>query len=215
MRQLTLKHEHIRLCPDCDLVVSVPDIQNQQQAHCPRCFHLLETSQPLHVQRLLALVVTALLLYFPAILYPMLSMELAGQTHNSSILDGVRALWNEGFTFVAVLVALSAILIPFFRLLVLLPVLSAAHWRRARWPARRLFRRYIHLCEWGMVEIYMLGVLVSVIKLADMASIHFGAGLFCYTGLMLAEIGITLNLNEQRLWQRLGQRLGQASGEHP
>ena len=117
---------------------------------------------------------------------------------------GVLSFWSEGYTFVAALVFFSAMLVPLVRLLVLLPILSAAHWRIGLWPARRLYRSYIHLCEWGMVEIYMLGVLVSVIKLADMASVQMGPGLFCYTGLMLVEIGITLNLNEHKLWRLLG-----------
>lgn len=198
-----VKNNDVRLCPDCDLVIADPDIREEQEARCPRCSHLLERSQPLNSQRLLALALTGLVLYLPANLYPVLFMELAGQQHNSSIWNGVLAFWNEGYTFVAMLVFFSAMLVPLFRLLVLLPILIAAHWQVGLWPAKQLYRHYIHLCEWGMVEIYMLGVLVSVIKLADMASVQVGAGLICYAGLMLIEIGITLNLNEHSLWRRL------------
>ena len=55
-----------------------------------------------------------------------------------------------------------------------------------------------------MVEIYLLGVLVAIIKLADMSTIHPGAGLFCFVGLMVAELGISLCLDEQSVWERLG-----------
>ena len=205
MQNLNISDQDIRLCPDCDLVISVPEMNTNQEARCPRCAHTLEHSKPLRIQQLLALVFTGLLLYFPANLYSVLFMELAGQQHNSSIWDGVLAFWNEGYTFVAGLVFFAAMFVPLVRLLVLLPILSAAHWRIGLWPARRLYRSYIHLCEWGMVEIYMLGVLVSVIKLADMATVHVGTGLLCYTGLMMVEIGITLNLNEHKLWRVLGE----------
>ena len=212
-----LHHKDLRLCPDCDLVISVPDINTVQEAHCPRCSHVIESSKPLNIPRLLALLITGLVLYLPANLYPVLYMELAGQEHNSSIWNGVQAFWNEGFTFVAVLVFFSAMLVPLIRLLILLPILIAAYWQTKLsqtkllqtklWQAKRLYRFYIHLCEWGMVEIYMLGVLVSIIKLADLATVQMGAGLFCYTGLMLVEIAVTLNLNEHKVWRLLGGRV--------
>lgn len=205
MQDVQIEYKNIRLCPDCDLAVTVPEVNPKQEARCPRCSHLLDRPKSLNIQRLLALSLTGLILYLPANLYPILFMELAGQQHSSSIWGGVQGIWNEGFTVVAILVFFSAMLVPLFRLLVLLPVLTAAYWQVGLWPAKQLYRRYIHLCEWGMVEIYMLGVLVSVIKLVDMATVQMGAGLFCYAGLMLVEIAITLNLNEQGLWQRLGE----------
>ena len=184
-------------------MVHIPELHERQEARCPRCRHVLERYFPISVQTLLALVLTGLLFYFPANLYPVLTLELLGQQNSSSILDGIRALWNNQLTVVAVLVFVSAMLVPLVRLLILLPVLTAAHTGRFLVYARRWFRTYVQLYEWGMVEIYMLGALVAIIKLADMATVHAGIGLFCYTALMLVEIAISLKLNEHEIWRRL------------
>ena len=192
-----------RLCPECDLMVHVPLLHERQEARCPRCRHLLERYFPVSVQTLLALVITGLLLYFPANLYPVLTLELLGQENSSSILDGIVSLWNSQLQVVATLVFISAMLVPFVRLLLLLPVLIAAHTGRFLLYARHWFRTYVQLYEWGMVEIYMLGALVAIIKLADMATVYVGTGLFCYSALMLVEVVISLKLNEHEIWRRL------------
>ena len=196
-----------RLCPECDLLVGIPELHDCQEARCPRCRHVLERHFPVSVQTLLALVLSGLLFYFPANLYPVLTLELLGLENSSSILDGVLALWNNRLEVVAALVFISAMLVPLVRLLILLPVLTAAHTGKCLVYARCWFRTYVQLYEWGMVEIYMLGALVAIIKLADMATVHAGTGLFCYTALMLVEIAISLKLNEHEIWRRLDNTL--------
>lgn len=196
-----------RLCPECDLIVQVPELHEQQEARCPRCGYVLGQYFPVSIQTLLALVLTGLLFYFPASLYPILTLELLGQKNSSSILDGIMALWNNQLEVVAILIFVSAMVVPLVRLLILLPVLMAAHTGRWLIYARRWFRTYVQLYEWGMVEIYMLGALVAIIKLADMAMVYPGTGLFCYTVLMLVEIAISLKLNEHEVWRSLDNNL--------
>ena len=188
-------------------MVHIPVLHERQEARCPRCRHMLERYFPVSVQTLLALVLTGLLLYFPANLYPVLTLELLGQENSSSILDGIIALWNNQLEVVAALVFISAMLVPLVRLLLLLPVLTAAHTGRFLLYARHWFRTYVQLYEWGMVEIYMLGALVAIVKLADMATVHAGIGLLCYSALMLVEVSISLKLNEHEIWRRLDKDL--------
>ena len=148
-----------------------------------------------------------MLLYFPANLYPVLTLELLGQENSSSILDGIIALWNNQLEVVAVLVFISAMLVPLMRLLILLPVLTAAHTGKFLLYARHWFRIYVQLYEWSMVEIYMLGALAAIVKLADMAAVYAGIGLFCYSALMLVEVAISIKLNEHEIWRRLDKDL--------
>ncbi|MGI9274841.1 MAG: paraquat-inducible protein A [Endozoicomonas sp.] len=205
------------LCPECDLLIRPASrlrlSRRKRRVCCPRCHHVLHCHNPGGQERCLALVISGLLLFLPAMLFPVLSMEILGSEQKASMLDGVRGLYQEGLTGVAALVFFSAVLAPLVRLLVLLQVLLAVFLNRGRWLARRLFRGYLHLGEWGMVEIYLLGVLVSVIKLADMASVHPGIGLFSFAGLMLAELGISINMSEHDLWEGLGYDRKQSSVE--
>ena len=203
------KDSTLRLCPDCDLVLQiqpfVDDPTHRQQAVCPRCGHCLEAHRPEGVMRCLALVLTGLLLFFPANYFPLLIMDILDNERQSTIFNGVQALYLEGFGVVALLVLLSAIVIPLLRLVVLLQVLLAVTGYSSRMVARRFLRGYHQMAEWGMTEIFFLGALVSIIKLADMAKVHVGVGLYCFVGLMLVELAISLNLNEHALWSNLDE----------
>lgn len=135
-------------------------------------------------------------------------MEILDHQEASTIWDGVVALYREGLQGVALLVFALAILVPGMRLLILLFVMGAIFQEQhfQRWMkgiARHLFRRYVQLGEWGMVEIYLLGILVAVIKLAEMATVQPGAGLLCFAGLMAAELGISICMDEQEIWEQL------------
>ncbi len=199
---------HALLCPDCDLLISIPALKQKQAATWPRCFRTLEKHAYYRIQTLLALVVTGLLLYIPANTYPVLTLELAGRQHSSTIWGGVVALWRDGLPIVATLVFVFVILVPLLRLIMLLPIILASLLRDGSRFSRSLFRDYLFLCQWGMAKIYMLGVLISAIKLVDMATVEAGLGVFCYTGLMLIEIAISITLNEAKLWIALGRDAG-------
>ncbi|WP_194842555.1 paraquat-inducible protein A [Endozoicomonas sp. OPT23] len=197
----------LRLCRDCDLLVRIPSFENhpgwKQQAVCPRCGCCLELHQPSSVLICLALVLTGLLLFLPANMLPVLSMEIMGNVQQSTVLEGAIALHSEGLEAVAWLVIATAIVIPLFRLLILFQVLLSVITASMHQTAARMFRWYAHLGEWGMMEIYVLGVLISVIKLADMASVNVGYGLYCFAGLMLVELVISIYLNPHALWEQL------------
>ncbi len=200
----TINPKGIWLCPDCDLAVDAVLLSGREKACCPRCHHVIARSKPDSLGTVLALIITGLILYLPANYYPVLAMELLGNQQKSTIWDSVVAIWQGGLAPVSVLVFISAMLVPLARLLLLLPVILAAFLGAGRPLARPLMRVYSHLSEWAMIEIYLLGVLVSVIKLADMATVHMGMGLFCFAGLMLVEVTISLNLNEGVIWERIG-----------
>ncbi len=186
-------------------MISIPVLKQQQVAACPRCFRTLEKHAYFRIQTLLALVITGLLLYIPANSYPVLTLDLAGRQHSSTIWGGVVALWGSGLPIVATMVFVFVMLVPLLRLLMLIPVIWASLLRDGSRFSRSLFRDYLFLCQWGMAKIYMLGVLISAIKLVDMTTVEAGLGVFCYTGLMLVEVGISITLNEARLWNTLGK----------
>ena len=201
-------HNGFRLCRDCDLLVKVQSFSNhpgwKEQANCPRCGCCLEQHQPSSLLTCLALVLTGLLLFLPANMLPVLSMDILGNVQQSTVLGGAMALHREGMTGIAWLVIATAIMIPLVRLLILLQVLLAVITASMHRTGGRLFRWYSHLGEWGMLEIYVLGVLISVIKLADMASVSIGYGFYCFVAMMLVEVMISIYLNPYAIWDLLG-----------
>jgi len=66
-----------------------------------------------------------------------------------------------------------------------------------------LFRFYHEVDTWGMIEVYMLAILVSAVKLLDLANIVPGVGLYCFAGLLLTTVLLSINLDEERFWEMI------------
>ncbi len=185
------------LCPDCDLLLrSVPHPLGYRIC-CPRCFKILEHCRGC-LQTARALVLSALLFYIPANLCPVVSIELSSVDRSFVIFEGVVALWHGHMYAIAVMVLLFSIVIPLVRLLtmgiVLLPVRLLRHHGLA-------VMRFGHLLHgWGMLNIYLLGVLVSIFKLKDYSNITIEPG-FWFIGLvMICELRCSQRLPRERLW---------------
>lgn len=195
--------EALLACHECDLLMRKPDLSLGERAQCPRCGSELYTHRHQVVRRSLALVLAALLLYVPANFLPIIHLQLLGQTNEDTIWSGVLGLYNSGMQSVAVVVFLCSMAIPLVKLLCQLLVLLSIRWQVGRGYGLLLYRMYHHLREWGMLEVYLLGILVAIVKLADIAELSLGVGLGCFIGLLLVQIWLEVTMSPHQIWQAL------------
>ncbi|MCY1179961.1 Paraquat-inducible protein A [compost metagenome] len=146
---------------------------------------------------------TALLLFVPANFLPIMKLNLLGQTTHDTVWTGVVGLYDTGMEGVAVLVFLCSMVIPLVKLLCQLAVLVCINTRRALGLGVTLYRLYHHLKEWGMLEVYLMGILVSIVKLIDLADLHLGIGLVCFIGLLLAQVWLEVTMSPHQVWDAL------------
>ncbi len=185
------------LCPDCDLLLRSVPHPFGYRIRCPRCFKILEHCRGcLPTAR--AFVLSALLFYIPANLCPVVSVELGSVVRSFILFEGVEALWHGQMYAIAVMVLLFSMVIPFVRLSAMAIVLLPVRLMRHHGLAVMRFAHYLH--GWGMLNIYLLGVLVSIIKLKDYSDITIGPG-FWFVGLvMICELRSSQRLPRERLW---------------
>lgn len=201
LQQLPL--EQLVACHECDLLMYRPELQLEQKACCPRCGYELYAQRARVERRSLALVLTALALFLPANFLPIMQLNLLGQTTQDTVWSGVVALYRSGMEVVALVVFLCSMVVPLLKLLCQLLVLLCIRWRVARTWGRRVYRSYHHLREWGMLEVYLIGILVSIVKLIDMADLNLGVGLFCFIGLLLAQVWLEVTMSPHQIWDAL------------
>ena len=187
-------------CHGCDLLVEEGNIPPRSKALCPRCGSFLYEPKANTVNNTLALVITGLLLLWPAISLPMMEMTILGDTSFNTLLKGVFKIYQAGYYWVAFVVFFTSILAPFAKLSVLLIVLLHIKFKRHTELLPRLFRYYVKLDTWEMLDVYMIAMLVGVIKLLDIAAIHGGLGLYCFAGLLLTSILVTVMLDKKQIW---------------
>ncbi|MNV25836.1 Paraquat-inducible protein A [compost metagenome] len=195
--------ENLVACHECDLLMRKPELAHGEKAMCPRCGYELYANRYNVVQRSLALVIAALLLFIPANFLPIMQLNLLGQSSQDTVWSGVVALFDTGMQSVSVIVFLCSMGIPLLKLLCQLTVLLSIRFDVGRSYGLLLYRIYHHIREWGMLEVYFMGVLVAIVKLADMAAITVGLGLACFIGLLLIQVWLEVVMSPHQIWQAL------------
>lgn len=197
-------------CHECDLLMLKPQIEDGERVECPRCGYELYTHRHQVVRRSLALVTTALLLYVPANFLPIMRLHLLGQTTEDTVWSGVLGLYDSGMQGIAVVVFLCSMAVPLLKLLCQLAVLLSIRLDVGRSYGLLLYRIYHHLRDWGMLEVYLMGILVAIVKLADLADLSLGLGLFCFVALLLVQVWLEVTMSPHQIWEALAGEDGHA-----
>lgn len=190
-------------CPECDLLLKQVAPTLGEKAHCPRCGYLLQRPHRHSIERTLALSIAGLILIFPANLLPMLGIKILGNSHDGNLWTGVATLFNEGMWAVALLVLMSSILLPFVNMSLAFLISFHLFIEKPNKHLTRWQRWLQHLNEWAMLEVYALGIIVACVKLAGMAEIKFGLGLYAFVGLLLVNAMLANEMDVYLFWQRI------------
>lgn len=193
------------ICEHCDSLYESVPLRKGQTAQCSRCGAVLERARHLNVQQLLALSVTAALLFVFANAFPVISISLQGLSNEATLWQSVEALAHGRISVIAAVAGLSIILAPGLQILLLCWVLGFANFNRAAPGFKACMRALEHLRPWSMLEVCLLGVLVAIVKLAGLLDVHPGLGLWALSMLTVLIILIS-GKGIRSLWHDLEGR---------
>lgn len=190
-------------CPACDLLHHRRKLAVAATARCSRCGSILFRSFNQRLDSPLALTVAAIVLLVLANSFPFISLAIGGQTEQALLASGVISLVDAGWVMLPVLVLLTGIVFPFFQLVGVAYVLIPLRFGFTA-PHLAVIYRWVRLLQpWAMTDIFMLGIFVSVAKLAGMGSIIPGVALYAFVALMFILPAIFAALNPESIWERL------------
>lgn len=190
------------VCEECDAVHRRPVLKRAEVAHCQRCGAEMERDTGRRQQRLLPLTVASLIMFVIANSFPIVQIELQGLTSQTTLVGAVTVLGQEGMSLVALLVLLTTISFPLLQLLVLLYLLLPSTHGVQRPGVKGLLRLMQIVRPWGMVEVFLLGVLVAVVKLSNMANVIPGVALWAF-GVLTVLLTVVVSFNPRYLWRSL------------
>jgi paraquat-inducible protein A len=193
-------------CHECDLLQHVPPLPRRGKARCPRCGAVLLQHKPDSIQRTLALTVAGMVLFAVANSFPILAFEVKGDVANTTLFDAVKQLYNTGYWPIAVLVLLTTIVAPLVQLCIKLYAFLPLSLDRLPWQPAIAFRLLQRVEPWSMMGVFMLGILVSIVKLAKMATIVPGISLWAFAILILVLAWATAAMDPDVIWARLEAR---------
>jgi len=192
-------------CHQCDLLHYVQPLKHGSVAQCMRCGAVLYRLKKDSLNRTLSLTIAGLILFVVANTYPFLAMKSEGLVQETTLIAGVKELYAQNMWGLAALVLLTTFLTPFIQLSGMLYVLLPLKFNRLPWRLPFIFRFLQSIQPWGMMEVFMLGILVAIVKLAKMASIIPGIALYSFAALILVLAGAMASLDPDIVWDRLGE----------
>ena len=195
--------ESLIACHECDLLVRLSDIPEGSKALCPRCGAFLWKHKPNSINRSLAMALAALVLFVIANAFPFLAMKLEGLVRETTLITGVQVLYRSGMWEIAILVFMTTLVIPLIQIAGLLYILLPLRLGFVPWQAGPIFRLVRYIQPWGMLEVFSLGILVALVKLAHMAKIVPGVSLWSFGALMIILTAAISWLDPHEVWSHL------------
>lgn len=189
-------------CKVCGLVQRQGALAPGMLAECVRCGARLGDHKPNSLSRTAAFTVAALALYVPANIFPILRMDLYGVHSENTVWEGCKTLFQRGEVIVAIVVFLASLVIPFLKLLGLFFLVVTSRLRsRGRRPLRTWIYRAIDLVgPWAMLDVFLLAILVSLVKLGELATVMPGPGLFAFSAVVVLTILASSSFDPSLIW---------------
>jgi len=153
-------------CPICEAV----NIDKSDLNICRRCDSTINNKQESSTQKSWAYLITAIIAYIPANLYPMLETQQFSKSESSTIMGGVVMLWEHGSYPIALVIFIASILIPISKFLVLIYLLvSVKHpiGRDKKIDKHKLYYLTEIIGPWSMIDVFVVAILAALIHLSN------------------------------------------------
>jgi paraquat-inducible protein A len=173
--------------------------------HCPRCGSAMHLRKSDSIQRTLALLVTACLLYIPANMYPIMYTDQLGTTEPSTILGGVILLINLGSVPVALVIFIFSVLVPSGKLMAMFYLVWTVERHSPLDPRQRsvMYRVTEFVGKWSMVDVFVVAILVALVHLGGLLVIRPGIAALCFAGVVIVTMIAAESFDSRLIWDNM------------
>lgn len=193
-------------CEECDAVYKKVALASGERAYCSCCgAELYRENQSFST--LLALVITAFIVFIIANSFSIVQVELQGVYTETTLLGAVKAMFDADRAFVGILILVTTFIVPLMYLLLMAYVLSAVTVLKSMHQSILIALRTLYVLRiWGMVEVFLIGVLVTLVKLVAMVVVIPGIALWAFAILSLLLVYIA-SIKIKDLWDAIDRYL--------
>ncbi|WP_018605265.1 paraquat-inducible protein A [Uliginosibacterium gangwonense] len=189
-------------CDHCNLIHRpVAALPHGQFARCTRCGSRLHGAHVHSLDRALALALAAAILFLCVCTFPLMHLDLQGMQARTALPGAMMALYRQNMSALALLTGWAALVAPAAVIASMLYILLPMRMGRVPPGFARVMRGMQFLQSWAMVEVFMLGVVVSLVKLGKVGEVHADVGTGLCAALMLLLTGLSVEFEHRRIWQ--------------
>jgi len=194
-------HDPHILCPQCDLLVAIPEIAVGQKAKCPRCHTTLTSRWKEPRRRPIAYAVSALFMLLLSNLFPFVNMKVAGLGSEVTLIQIPQVLVSDDYASMASLFMILVQLMPALGMIFIIILCQGtsipSHWQIS------IARNYFRLKAWCMVEIFLAGVLVSFVKLMAYGDVGVGTSFYPFVLFCILQLRAFQCTDRYWIWQQV------------
>jgi len=172
------------------------------QHHCPRCGSAMHARKTDSLQRTMALLITACILYVPANLYPIMFTDQLGSTEPSTIMGGVILLIKLGSVPVAAVIFIFSVMVPSGKLMAMFYLVRTAHKGSRISPRQRsmMYRITEFIGKWSMVDVFVVAILVALVHLGGVLVIRPGIAALAFAGVVIVTMVAAESFDSRLMW---------------
>jgi len=191
-------------CKTCGLVHAFEPLRPGTMAGCRRCGSRIAKRTPDSLHLTAAFTLAALILYVPANIFPILRLNMYGATSENTVWQGCVRLFTDGDYMVAIIVFLASMLIPFLKLVGLFFLVVSTKLNFSRWklPRTWIYRIIEAIGRWAMLDVFVMAVLVSLVKLERLATVIPGKGLVAFAAVVVFTVFASACFDPQLIWEK-------------
>lgn len=189
----------------CHLCLKLVDNKTH---NCPRCGSAIHVRKANSVQRTLALLITASILYIPANLLPIMITDQLGSSTESTILGGVVLLIELGSIPIALVIFIASVMIPLAKLLVMFYLCWSVHHGPPESTRQRtvLYRVTEFIGKWSLIDVFVVAILVALIHLSNLLVIRPGVATIAFAGVVITSMLAAESFDPRLMWDQLEKK---------
>ncbi len=175
-------------------------------SRCSLCGSSVHLRTPDSLQRTMALVATAALLYIPANVLPIMTTAQFGRPVDSTILGGVVILLHHGSYAIAGVIFVASVMVPISKLLALSVLCWSVHQKHTttQQERTRLYRLTELVGKWSMTDVFVVAILVALIQMGGLLNITAGPAAIAFGGVVMVTMVAAESFDSRLIWDHVG-----------
>lgn len=200
---MPMKTNNLVACPECDALQREVRLPAGGVAQCVRCGAKLFREKPDTLDHTLACITAAAVAFLCANTFPLMELDAQGIRTSATLFEASVELVESGWPSVALLVFVTTILAPALQLALALYLLVPLKLGFVPPRLNAAVRALDAIWPWGMLDVFLLGALVSLVKLTQLAEVYTGSALY-FIGAYIVLIASAVAAFEPRaLWRHV------------
>ncbi len=196
----TKELDKLIICPKCATLHEKVALTDATKATCLTCHSVLYRKHNDLLNKSLALSLTTLIFFIVANLFPIVTIDFQGVSHDITLSSVFVTMFEQKYYFIGVLSAFVIFILPFALLILFIGLLVFMKLKIYEKLVKKMLVALSSLLPWSMVEIFLISILIAMVKLIGYAQIHFGVSFWALVLFVLFDIYMSKSISIIALW---------------